>query len=69
MLIREQVPQKLFDNYLSLLNALFKGTTIRPTIALAYITGIIPIVRDKVQSKQYTMLDAAQLISLLFFDA
>ena len=66
VLIREQVPQKLFDNYLSLLNALFKGTTIRPAIALAYITGIIPIVRDKVQSKlneftEYTMLNSGRL--------
>jgi hypothetical protein len=34
VLIREQVPQTLFDNYLSLLNALFKGTTIRPAIPL-----------------------------------
>jgi hypothetical protein len=66
VLIREQVPHKLFDNYLSLLNALFKGTTIRPAIALAYITGIIPIVRDKVQSKlneftEYTMLQSGSL--------
>ncbi|MEE0996002.1 MAG: AAA family ATPase, partial [Paludibacteraceae bacterium] len=48
------------------LNALFKGTTIRPAIALAYITGIIPIVRDKVQSKlneftEYTMLNSGRL--------
>ena len=74
VLIREQVPQKLFDNYLSLLNALFKGTTIRPAIALAYITGIIPIVRDKVQSKlneftEYTMLDAAQFAPHVGFTA
>ncbi|MBO5798987.1 MAG: AAA family ATPase [Paludibacteraceae bacterium] len=74
VLIREQVPQKLFDSYLSLLNALFKGTTIRPAIALAYITGIIPIVRDKVQSKlnefaEYTMLDAAQFAPHVGFTA
>jgi hypothetical protein len=65
VLVREQVPQALFDSYLSFLNGLFKDTAIRPAIALAYITGIIPIVRDKVQSKlneftEYTMLDAAQ---------
>ena len=74
VLIREQVTQKLFDSYLSLLNALFKGTTIRPAIALAYITGIIPIVRDKVQSKlnefaEYTMLDAAQFAPHVGFTA
>ena len=72
VLIREQVPQTLFDNYLSLLNALFKGTTIRPAIALAYITGIIPIVRDKVQSKlneftEYTMLRAGQFAGHIGF--
>ncbi|MBO5988253.1 MAG: AAA family ATPase, partial [Paludibacteraceae bacterium] len=74
VLIREQVPQSLFDSYLSFLNGLFKGTTIRPAIALAYITGIIPIVRDKVQSKlneftEYTMLDAAQFAPHVGFTA
>ncbi|MBO5799075.1 MAG: AAA family ATPase, partial [Paludibacteraceae bacterium] len=74
VLIREQVPQSLFDNYLSFLNGLFKDTAIRPAIALAYITGIIPIVRDKVQSKlneftEYTMLDAAQFASHVGFTA
>ena len=66
VLIREQVPQSLFDSYLSFLNGLFKDTAIRPAIALAYITGIIPIVRDKVQSKlneftEYTMLNSGRL--------
>ena len=63
--VREQVPQSLFNNYLSFLNGLFKDTTLRSAIALAYITGIFPIVRDKVQSKlnefsEYTMLDSGQ---------
>ena len=66
VLIREQVPQSLFDSYLSFLNGLFKDTAIRPAIALAYITGIIPIVRDKVQSKlneftEYTMLNSGRM--------
>ncbi len=65
VLVREQVTQSLFNNYLSFLNGLFKDTTLRPAIALAYITGIFPIVRDKVQSKlnefsEYTMLDSGQ---------
>jgi len=72
VLVREQVPQTLFDNYLSFLNSLFKDTTIRPAIALAYITGIIPIVRDKVQSKlnefnEYTMIDAGPFASHVGF--
>ena len=74
VLVREQVPQALFDSYLSFLNGLFKDTAIRPAIALAYITGIIPIVRDKVQSKlnefiEYTMLDAAQFAPHIGFTA
>ncbi len=72
VLIREKVPQDLFDQYLSFLNGLFKDTTLRPAIALAYITGIIPIVRDKVQSKlnefiEYTMLRSSQFASHIGF--
>jgi hypothetical protein len=72
VLVREQVPQTLFNKYLSFLNGLFKGTTIRPAIALAYITGIIPIVRDKIQSKlneftEYTMLRAGQFAGHIGF--
>ncbi|MBR6043259.1 MAG: AAA family ATPase [Paludibacteraceae bacterium] len=72
VLVREKVPQTLFDNYLSFLNGLFKDTTIRPALALAYITGIMPIVRDKVQSKlnefsEYTMLSPAQFAGMIGF--
>lgn len=72
VLIREKVSQVLFENYLSFLNGLFKNTTIRPAIALAYITGIIPIVRDKVQSKlnefiEYTMLRSGQFSGYIGF--
>jgi len=72
VLVREQVSQALFDTYLSFLNGLFKDTTLRPAIALAYITGIIPIVRDKIQSKlnefnEYTMIDAGQFASHIGF--
>ncbi len=51
VLIREKVTDKVFTQYLNLLNALFKGSTISEAISLAYITGILPVVRDKVQSK------------------
>lgn len=66
VLVREQVSQSLFDEYLSFLNGLFKSDTLRPAIALAYLTGILPIVRDKVQSKlnnfeEYTVLDPGEL--------
>ncbi len=50
-LVRQKVEQSLFDSYLRFLNGLFKEATTQSAIALAYITGILPIVRDKIQSK------------------
>lgn len=72
VLVRERVPEELFQDYLSFLNSLFKDTTLRPAIALAYITGIIPIVRDKIQSKlnefmEYTMIDAGPFAPYIGF--
>ena len=72
VLVREQVPQELFDEFLGFLNGLFKSATLRPAISLAYLTGILPIVRDKVQSKlnnfeEYTILDAGELAEYLGF--
>jgi len=66
VLVRENVEQDLFNQYLDFLNGLFKSDTLRPAIALAYLTGILPIVRDKVQSKlnnfdEYTILNAGKL--------
>ena len=51
VLVREQASPELFDAYLSFLNGLFKSDTLRPAISLAYLTGILPVVRDKIQSK------------------
>ena len=72
VLVRENVSDSLFAQYLDLLNGLFKSDTLRPAIALAYLTGILPIVRDKVQSKlnnfdEYTMLDAGELSEFVGF--
>lgn len=72
VLVREQVDKDLFENYLSFLNGLFKSDTLRPAIALAYLTGILPMVRDKIQSKlnnfeEYTMLDAFELVEYVGF--
>ena len=66
VLVREQVSEALFATYLSFLNGLFKSNTVRQAISLAYITGILPIVRDRVQSKlnnfeEYTIIDAMEL--------
>ena len=72
VLVRENVSSELFTQYLDLLNGLFKSDTLRPAIALAYLTGILPIVRDKVQSKlnnfeEYTILDAGELAEFIGF--
>lgn len=72
VLVREQVGQVLFDRYLSFLNGLFKSDTLRPAIDLAYLTGILPVVRDKIQSKlnnfrEYTILDAVNLAEYIGF--
>lgn len=65
-LVRDQYGTELFNQYLGFLNGLFKSDTLKPAIALAYITGILPVVRDRVQSKlnnleEYTILDAHEL--------
>ncbi|MCQ7582409.1 ATP-binding protein [Salmonella enterica] len=72
VMVRERVSQKEFASYLSLLNDLFKSTACGRAIGLAYITGIIPIVRDRVQSKlnnftEYTMLQPQELAPYIGF--
>ncbi|MBO4698676.1 AAA family ATPase [bacterium] len=61
-LIRERVNESLLSEYRSFLNSLFKNNELSPAIALAYLTGILPIQRDRVESKlnnfdEYTVLD------------
>ena len=70
--VREQVSDSLFQEYLSFLNGLFKSDTLRPAISLAYLTGILPIVRDKIQSKlnnfrEYTILNAGPFAEFVGF--
>ena len=72
VLVREKVSKKLFAEYLGLLNGLFKSNTLRPAISFAYLTGILPIVRDRIQSKlnnfdELTILDAAELAEYVGF--
>lgn len=74
ILVREQADENLFSEYLSFLNGLFKNDTLRPAISLAYITGILPVIRDRVQSKlnnfrEYTILDAKELSEYVGFTA
>ena len=61
VMIREKVSAEEFDVYLGFLNSLFKNAELKPAITLAYLTGILPIMKDKIQSKlntfdQYNML-------------
>ena len=51
VLIREEEKDEVFLPYLEFLNGLFKNSILKPAIAMAYLTGILPIVRDKVESK------------------
>lgn len=72
VLVREQVEQSLFDEFLGFLNGLFKSDTLRPAISLAYLTGILPIVRDKIQSKlnnfdEYTILNPGRFTEYVGF--
>ncbi|MBR2189164.1 MAG: AAA family ATPase [Eubacterium sp.] len=74
VLVREQVSHDLFQEYLSFLNGLFKSDTLRPAISLAYLTGILPVVRDKIQSKlnnfrEYTILNAGPFAEFVGFTA
>ena len=55
----------LRKEYISFLNSLFKDYATKNAIALAYITGILPVLRDRVESKlnnfvEYTMLNPKQ---------
>lgn len=51
-LVREvvsgNISDELFNKYLAFLNGLFKNTTLQPAITLAYLTGILPIIREKI---------------------
>ena len=72
VLIREKVPADVLTDYLTLMTKLFKGGGASAAIALAYITGIIPIVRDRVGSKlnnfnEYTMLTPLELAPYIGF--
>ncbi|MDY4798980.1 MAG: AAA family ATPase [Bullifex sp.] len=71
IVIREQDSADL-PSYIKLLNGLFKSNSLSNAIALAYITGILPIIRDSVQSKlnnfkEFTMVNAKRLAPFIGF--
>ena len=72
VLIRYPEALPILPAYLKLLDSLFKAGSTTRAIALAYLTGIIPIVRDRVQSKlnnfkEYTMLNPRELAPYIGF--
>ena len=74
VLVREKVPAHLFKSYLSFLNGLFKNADLSPAISLAYLTGILPIVRDRIESKlnlfhEYSMTGPGRLAEFVGFTA
>ena len=74
VLVREKVAEPIFKSYLAFLNSMFKNNNLAPAIALAYITGILPVVRDKVQSKlnvfdEYSMAGSGRLSEFVGFTA
>lgn len=78
ILVREvasgNISDSLFGKYLAFLNGMFKNSTLQPAITLAYLTGILPIAREKIQSKlnnftEYTMLKSKGLAPYIGFTA
>ena len=72
VLIRTQVSQSVFSHYLLFLNDLFKSIEMRQVVELAYITGILPIVKERMQSKlnnftEYSMLKPGDMAEYIGF--
>ena len=60
-LIREKVSAEMIEKYRELLNSLFKSEPLSKAIALAYLTGILPVIRDRVQSKLNNFKESTML--------
>lgn len=66
VLIRDESSNKKAQkNYINFLRGMFKGTEPTKYIQLAYLTGILPVKREKTQSAlnnfdEYTMLGAGR---------
>ena len=72
VLVREHANEDDLNSYIDMLIKLFKNNYLSPAIALAYITGILPIIRDSFQSKlnnfkEFTMLDAEDMAPFMGF--
>ena len=73
VLIRdESANKKVQDEYIRFLRSMFKGTEPTKYIQLAYLTGILPIKKEKTQSAlnnfdEFTMLDAGVMAPYIGF--
>ena len=73
VLIRDDANnKKVQDEYISFLRSIFKGVQASRYTALAYLTGILPIKREKTQSalnnfNEYTILDAGPFAEYVGF--
>ncbi len=71
-LVREKLPQPFLDKYIEFLRSLFKNNEMNSCLALAYVTGLLPIVRDKFGSKmnefaEYTFVFPEQFAEYMGF--
>lgn len=73
VLIRDEATnQKIQDEYIGFLRGMFKGTEPTKYIQLAYLTGILPIKKEKTQSAlnnfdEFTMLSPGRLAPYIGF--
>ena len=73
VLIRDEAAnKKVQEKYINFLRAMFKGTEPTKYIQLAYLTGILPIKKEKTQSAlnnfdEFTMLSAGRLSPYIGF--
>lgn len=73
VLIRDEAANnKVQEEYINFLRGIFKGVEPTKYIQLAYLTGILPIKKEKTQSAlnnfdEFTMLDAANLAQYIGF--
>ena len=73
VLIRDEAAnKKVQDDYIRFLRSMFKGIEPTKYIQLAYLTGILPIKKERTQSalnnfREYSMLNAGPLASYIGF--
>ena len=73
VLLRDEAANtKVQEEYINFLRGLFKGVEPTKYIQLAYLTGILPVKKEKTQSAlnnfdEFTMLEAANLAQYIGF--